>query len=678
MLKKYWDSKPISLILFFVLISLLSCSDNDKKIYQETTYLKIGINQKGDICNLIDKRMQVDYSPEGHPSPLLSLYKDSAYIVPDRFEFDSSTHNIRLHFPNGSEATVKIDNRKDYLRFKLLSLIPRNGIEAIVWGPYSTTIKQSIGETVCLVRDSGFAIGLQALNINTIEGVPDDGDDAGEGEVIDPLPGQHVPDSLKNRIGQRVNINVNKAGDIPSYIRIYRGSGAVKTAYGSILQLFSRDRRKPRTIGSGVHIQQVLPVDVDFIGSSIAMFGCPQSRALDVIGEIETREGLPHPMLNGVWVKKSKIPGEAYMMYEGNRVDSAFSYAKACGLKLIHLGNVFKSWGHFGLKTARFPKGADSIRKAVAEVAKEGISLGVHTLTMFTTTNDSYVTPVPSDSLCKTGSSVLTKAIGEKDSVIYIKSPVFFLNNNGTHTVKIGKELVNYRNVSESRPWRLNGCVRGTFGTKVSSHPAGATIDKLLNDDYGGFFPNIYLQNHYAKRLAEVCNKTGIGLMDFDGFGGGSPTGQGCYGAAKFIGTWYKNLDHYVLTCGAGTFHYYWHIYAFMNWGEPWYNDLRHSQINYRLENQRYFSRNLMPHMLGWFVAGADYRPEDIEWIQARSAGFDAGYLLRIGDDIDKNGFKDQLFSLIRQWQKARNENAFTSAQKKSYKTLKMNFTCRR
>lgn len=663
MYKRFLGLKKTVSVLFMLSLFLLSCTNN-KRFYFETTYLRIGIDPKGDICSLTDKKTGTDYFPEGQSAPLLSLFKDSIYIDPDKFEYDSADHQISLYYPNKCKATIAVDNKGDYLRLKLLSLEPGNGTQAVVWGPYPTTIGQSIGETVCVVRDSAFAFGLQALNINTTEGLPGDRDGAGGGEFIDPLPGQQLPDSLKDKIGQRVDINVDEAGDIPPYVRIYRGSAAVKTAYGSKLQLFSRDRRMARTVGSGNDIQEVPPINGDFIGSSIAMFGCPTSKTLDIIGEIEVKEGLPHPMLHGVWIKKSRIPGEAYMMYEGNRLDSAIAYAKDCGFSRIHLGTIFKSWGHFGLKTNRFPEGVKSVKKWVAEAAKNGITLGLHTLTMFTTTNDPYVTPIPSDSLCKTGSSVLTRAISPKDSVIYIKSPVFFRDLSGTRTVKIGKELVNYRNISNERPWRLMDCVRGAFGTKVSAHLSGAEIDKLVNNGYGGFYPDIYLQDKYAGRLADVCNETGIGLMDFDGFGGGSPTGQGCYGAAKFIDEWYKHLDHDVLVCGASTFHFFWHIYAFMNWGEPWYNDLRHSQVNYRLENQRYFSRNLMPHMLGWFSLAASYRPEDVEWIQARSAGFDAGYLLRIGDDIDKNGFKYQLFALIKQWQKARSEHAFTAAQK--------------
>ncbi|MFT3704703.1 MAG: hypothetical protein QM802_20225 [Agriterribacter sp.] len=95
--------------------------------------------------------------------------------------------------------------------------------------------------------------------------------------------------------------------------------------------------------------------------------------------------------------------------------------------------------------------------------------------------------------------------------------------------------------------------------------------------------------------------------------------GHGIRGPVRFIDLWYRSLNKEFSTCGAGTFHYYWHVFSFMNWGEPWYNALRQSQVNYRIENQRYFQRNDIPHMLGWFSMGADYRVEETEWIQARA-----------------------------------------------------------
>jgi len=638
-----------------------------------TPHLTVRINGLGRIVSMQGRATGAEYLPKGQDAPLLCLYDGKNYLKPAALAFNAKSKTATLTYPNGSVAQISLEAKGDYLKMKLLSVQPRKGVEAAVWGPFPTTISKLIGETVGVVRDDQFAIGVQSLNIVTIEGLPEDGDNAGGGSFYDPLPGQKLPEALADRVGKRVQTDVNTDGDMPAYVRMYRGSAAVKKPYGSELRLFARDRRLPRTIDIGSQMKSVQPMDSDFAGSAIALFGCPSASALDVIEKIELGEGLPHPMLDGVWVKRSRRTSDAYMLYEGKDLNSCLTYAKALDFKLVHIGDVFKTWGHFGLNSARFG-GAAEIKKFTNLARQSGISVGIHTLTTFTQVTDPYVSPVPSDSLEKLGSTVITREVGESDDVIPIQDPFYFKNPTGTRTVKIGKELISYRNVSTGEPWRLEGCVRGQFGTAKSGHPAGAAADKLVNNGYGGFLPDIHLQDQYARRLAQVCNETGIDLMDFDGFEALDATGHGAFAENKFIDLWYENLDRYRMTCGSNTSHYYWHIYAFMNWGEPWYSALRTSQVNYRIENQRYFERNLMPGMLGWFKLETEYRPEEIEWIQARSAGFDAGYLLRVDESIEQSGFKETLFTAIREWQQARKSGAFSPEQREKFKDPKQEF----
>ncbi len=673
------NKQNILLLLPFLFFLLFSC--NNERIVFETTHLKLGIDNNGFISRLEGIQSNTSYIPRGVKSPVLALYKDPVYYEPVSAHFDYDKRELVLAYQNGSMATISVENKNDYLRFELLSVEPRNDLEAVVWGPYATTIDEKIGETICVVRDGQFAIGMQGLNIKTVEGLPHANNSGGY--VIEPLPGQQVPDSIRNLTGKKLDVDVNIEGDIPPYVRLYRGAAAIKTAAGSELRLFSRDYRIPRIIpvweGPEQYKQYVEPIDVDFTGSAIALFGCPSDETLDYIEKIVLDEGLPYPQIDGVWIKRSDIPGRAYLLNEGDPYTS-MKYAQECGFELIHIGDVFKSWGHFEMDTQRFPKGAEEILRATDAAREKGISLGVHTLAMFTSTNDPYVSPIPSDSLCKTGSTLITRDMGVNDDVIYIEDPMFFHYPGRTHTVKIGKELINYHRVSEDEPWRLLDCRRGQYGTTASAFEAGTTIDKLTNNVYNGFYPDIHLQQEYARRLAEVCNETGIDLMDFDGYphGAASPTGHDQYAAGLFIEEWYNNLDRYRLTCGAGTFHYYWHIYSFMNWGEPWYSDLRESQVNYRIENQRYFERNLMPGMLGWFVLHPEFRPEEIEWIQARSAGYDAGYLLRIDERVEQSGFRDQLFEVVREWQKARHAKAFSPDQIERLKDPESEFHLRK
>lgn len=664
--------KRISSVCVVALLVLCSCKQScvDELSTQYTTF---SVDGKGFICQAIDNRTGVNYLPEEAASPLLSLYDGKEYIMPTGLKVEGD--KWILTFENQSEAVVSKEVKDGYIRLSLIALSNRDQIEAVSWGPYATNISQYIGETVGVVRDTTFAVGVQALGINTTEGMPHLGDDASGGFYIDPLPGQQVPDELKDKIGEKIDfINVNETGDMPDYVRQWRGNAAVRRPYGSDIQFFARDWKKPRIVDLYGRKQLVTALDQDYIGSSIALFAAPSSNVLDIIEQIELGENLPHPVVNGEWIKRQVLPNPAYMLYEGNSLDDALDYADSCQFHLVHIGDIFKSWGHFDLNTSRFPKGVEQIKAYTDKARERGISIGVHTLTMFTSQHDPYITPVPSDSLCIAGSSILSQDIGATDREIVIDSPEFFVYTGPTHTVKIGKELIAYQKISKEAPYKLIGCTRGQFGTKPAVHKAGDKIDKLVNDDYSGFFPDINLQDKYAGRLAAVCRETGISLMDFDGYGGGSPTGHGCYGAGRFVERWYKNLDKYYITCGASTFHYYWHIYSFMNWGEPWYDNLRESQVNYRLENQRYFERNLMPGMLGWFKLEQTYRPEDIEWIQARSAAFDAGYLLRVDESIEQNGFKSRLFEAIREWQKVRNNHLLTATQREKMKNPKNEF----
>jgi hypothetical protein len=106
-------------------------------------------------------------------------------------------------------------------------------------------------------------------------------------------------------------------------------------------------------------------------------------------------------------------------------------------------------------------------------------------------------------------------------------------------------------------------------------------------------------------------------------------------------------------------------MYTRMNWGEPWYADFRESQTEYRLKNQAYFKRNLMPAMLGWFSMRDNTSIEDIEWMLARSAAFNAGYGFVCNYEVlEKNANTPAILNLIKEWEKARMADAFTIEQR--------------
>jgi len=87
--------------------------------------------------------------------PLLAHFKKKRQIV-------------SLGFKNDIVAKVKVESKETHLTFELLEISNSDNIELIVWGPYPTTIKKIIGETIGVVRGEEYAIGIQALNIKTM------------------------------------------------------------------------------------------------------------------------------------------------------------------------------------------------------------------------------------------------------------------------------------------------------------------------------------------------------------------------------------------------------------------------------------------------------------------------------------------------------------------------------
>ena len=144
---------------------------------------------------------------------------------------------------------------------------------------------------------------------------------------------------------------------------------------------------------------------------------------------------------------------------------------------------------------------------------------------------------------------------------------------------------------------------------------------------------------------------------------------MGDYGKQLFVKTWFENLSPAlkgkVINDASNPGHYFWHIYTRMNWGEPWYAGFRESQLQLRLRNQQFYRRNLMPSMLGWFSLKAETSLEDIEWMLARGAGFDAGFGLSTRlETMKKHGRINEVLETIKLWEDARLKGMFTPSQK--------------
>ncbi len=622
--------KIITLLYLHLLIVSFAMA---QPIKLETSGLRITLSETGKITELINSATGKNYCPENEPGPLLAIRIGNEWMGVTHASFNNTTNLITLNYP-GSKVTamILVSQKKTHLVFELVKLTPANQVNAVIWGPYPTIIDKTIGEVVGVVRDGEYAIGLQCLNTKTIGGL------------------------LKNGEGADNS----------------RGTVAIKQTYGSSLQAFSLDRSKPRRItvwGENYPDMAVDPIPNETtLGSKIALFGCPEAEVLNRIGEIEVAEGLPHPTINGIWIKQSPETGRGYLISDFNEtnIDSMLAYTQMAGLMSLYHEGPFKSWGHFILDPKSFPNGNMGMKVCVDKATKLGLRIGVHTLSTFINTNDPYVTPIPDKRLALTGSSTLSESVDASANNITVASDQYFKNIKPStlHAVRIGEEIIRFREVSPLPPYKLLECQRGAFGTVAANHKKGDTAGMMLDYPYQTLFPNFELQQEIANNLGHFFSETGVSQMDFDGHEGCMASGEGDYGMQAFAEKVFRETNHTLVNGTSRSSHFYWHICHYWNWGEPWYGGFRESQGDYRLENQPLLERNYMPNMLGWFLLSATTTVEDIEWMMARAAGYHAGFaMVASSKSLRKNPNTSQLLELIRLWQEAYRSKLFSADQ---------------
>ena len=604
-----------------------------------------------------------NYLAPGQLAPLLSVRVGGTVHAPDSAAWDEGVKRLTLRFSKPEVlAVVSAEAKPTHVVFELVDLQPSNRVELVIWGPYPITIGDVIGEVVGVVRDPEFAVGIQALNAKTLGGYPTTENDI-------------EADYTAHDSGRYANLPVELNKD-----QLFRGDTARRTEFGSVIQAFCRNRDQDRIIANWGHEKYLAPAfnDGGVMGSRIALFACPSPRALETIGAIEVAEGLPHPMLDGVWVKVATNANCSYLIvdFSEQTIDRAIEMTKRAGLNYLYHSSPFETWGHFKLKPGLFPNGWDGLRTCVDKARKAGVRIGFHTLSNFITPNDPYVTPKPDSRLARIGASVLAAKVDDGQKEIPIESPDFFRKKTDMNTVVIGEELVRYGSVSAEAPWRLLDCQRGAWGTAPSAHTNGAAVAKLMDHGYKVFLTDAELTQDVARNIAKLCNHAGTLQISLDGLEGAWSTGMGQYGRTLLTKTWYDALVPELrgqINDASNPGHFNWHIYTRMNWGEPWYAGFRESQTLYRFKNQLHFERNLMPHMLGWFALRPDTSIEDAEWLLARAAGFDAGFALAASlastaqleadpnsaDAAKQFGATPAILAAISRWESARMARAF-------------------
>jgi len=335
--------------------------------------LKISFNKQAGFTEIVDIKTGINYLYKDTLAPIITLVSGQNRYLPQSLKYDEAKKIIFLTYPEIiAKVELKVTIRKTHITFEIIKAVPSEKIDGLVWGPIPNTISETIGEIIGIVRNKSVGLGIQVLNPKTLGG------------------------------------DYNSEGMTWS-----RGETAVKKKWGSVLQAYSINRDKERLVdtwGGEYKKTPVAPIKGEtVVGSKISMFLCDESETLDVIEHIELAENLPHPTINGIWVKKTIQRGRSYLIagFTESEIDEMIAYTKRAGLISLYHEGPFKNWGHYDLNPEYFPNGNEGIKRCAQKAKEAGLFFGVHTLTNFINTNDAYVSPVPDDRLALTGYGLL-------------------------------------------------------------------------------------------------------------------------------------------------------------------------------------------------------------------------------------------------------------------------------
>ncbi|GAA1939211.1 NEW3 domain-containing protein [Kitasatospora viridis] len=614
--------------------------------------LRIGLSSNGTVTSLVDTANGHDYASTDHPEPLIKLVADGGQQLPTAVAYDNHASTYTFTFGGkGIKVGVKAVSKDGYATLEVTSVSAPKGVDVqtLLWGPLTTTITQTIGETVGVVHDNDFAIGIHGLNDKSVGGWPTEDNNLS-------FPGGPSPTGK------------------PSWP--FGTFSAAQTGWGSVLQAYTYDYTKARTRNPGWDGESSITApaltgdDAQIKGSKIALFGTAPGNVVTALSGIETGEHLIHPLVDGQWEKTSQGASQSFLVLSDLGTDTAAqasAYAKAAGIRTVYslpgTNGPWQSNGHFQFNK-HFGSSDAGATQVADTAATDGVTVGVHTLSNLVDGGDPYVAPVPDKGMATIGSVKLTRPLSATDTTAYVDGNTA-LKGAGGDTIWIGDEMMGFGAVTQvagsANEYQVTLTKRGTWGTTPADHAAGDNAARLQGYDERAVAGMPILPG-LSGRLAQIFNTTGLRSMSFDGLESATLTGYGTFATNRLVNGMYRDIndtDNFVSEASnllPGT----WDATTRVSWGEgshgtPW------SQV---LGHQPYYQRNYMPDMMGWVTYNPTDTVRDQEWTLSQMAAWNAGAGLQTSvAALNSSGNTAGVLEAWKQWEAARNAHAFTQAQ---------------
>jgi len=350
-------------------------------------------------------------------------------------------------------------------------------------------------------------------------------------------------------------------------------------------------------------------------GAKIAICGVPTgrpdpaSKLLDVIEQVEIDQGLPHPTINGVWIKRAPERFDSYLMAHGvgeQNVDQVVEIAKG-GFGCVEI-YPWHSIPTYQINPGLFPNGLAGLKGCADKIHAAGLQLGLHVMQGMVGwggMHDPYVRPKADPRLLQDRHATLAVAIDAKTTELAVNENVADWPETGD--LYLDGEIVRYTSRTENA---FAQCRRGLHGTEVAAHPQGTRMGHLVNcfNMWGNciYAPDVNstMIDEVCDNIARVFNATGTDMSYFDGGEEVAVQPPHWHNQGKIaLGVMRRLQKPVVLEGNALYTHLSWHV---ITRGSPSYDPIYWGRREYTLrakgQNPAGWAKNLLTGDVGWFA----------------------------------------------------------------------------
>ncbi|NUQ62257.1 MAG: hypothetical protein HUU20_07200 [Pirellulales bacterium] len=403
-------------------------------------------------------------------------------------------------------------------------------------------------------------------------------------------------------------------------------------------------------------------------GARFALVAAPRNAFEPAIMEAEKENGLPCPMLEGKWARVSEPVRRSYLFMvdaKESNIDQIIEYAKLgkFGMIIFLKDNWLATHGHFQINTNNFPDGVAGVKRAVDKIHAAGMGAGVHVFGPSISPNDPYIAPKPDDRLAFVPCPPLAEAVDEKSTVLVLAGVPDLPPKTGRsdafpgYHIRIGDEIIRYQSVELGPTPRFVGCQRGALGTKAARHEKGAEVKCLLTMwSYFLVDPDSTLAEELTGNFAKVFNECDFDMAYFDASDGISD---------EYLDRWYYlNKMHlgyyrkfkkdvlYQTSNGTGS-NLVWHIVP-RSASADGHGDLK-KYLDERLPGMLGMAANFTRPDVGWYYMFADVRPDQIEYVCAKTIGLDSSISIETSlATMDQHARARQMIEMVGRYEQCR------------------------